>query len=42
MKNQTIKCLRTNNDLEFYSTEFNEFCRDEGITRKHIVCYTPQ
>ena len=45
MKNQTrktIKCIRTDNVLEFYCIEFNEFCRDEVITRQCIVCYTPQ
>jgi len=45
MKNQTgktIKCLRTDNGLEFCSMEFNEFCKDEGIPRKDIVCYNPQ
>jgi len=36
MKNQTrktIKCLRTGNGLEFCSTKFNEFNKDEGIVR---------
>jgi len=45
MKNQigkTMKCLSTNNDLEFYSTKFNEFCKDEDIARQHIVHYTMQ
>jgi len=45
MKNQTgktTKCIRTKNDFEFYYTKFNEFYRDEGIIRKHIVHYTPQ
>ena len=45
MKNQTgktKKCFRTDNDLEFYSMEFNEFFKDEGIARQHIVCYTPR
>ena len=35
MKNQTwktIKCLRTDNGLKFCYIEFNELCRDEGIT----------
>nr|GEW54883.1 retrovirus-related Pol polyprotein from transposon TNT 1-94 [Tanacetum cinerariifolium] len=43
--NQTgrkIKRLRTDNDLEFCSIEFNDFCRDEGIARHYTVCYTPQ
>jgi len=45
MNNQTskkVKCLRTNNDSELCSTEFNEFCIDKGITRHHIIRYTPQ
>jgi len=45
MKNQTgkiVKCIRIGNDLEFCFIEFNEFCRDEGIARQSIVCYTPQ
>ena len=44
MRNQignTINSPRTNNGLEFCSIEFNEFYRDEGISRHHIVCYTP-
>ena len=28
-----IKSLRTNNELEFYNGEFNEFCKIEGIVR---------
>ena len=28
-----VKRLRTDNGLEFCSTEFNKFCRDEGIAR---------
>ena len=44
MRNQignTINSPRTNNGLEFCSIEFNEFYRDEGISRHHIVRYTP-
>ena len=45
MKNQTgktVKCLRTDNGLELCSMEFNEFYKDEGITRQRIVHNTPQ
>ncbi|GJX80863.1 retrovirus-related pol polyprotein from transposon TNT 1-94 [Tanacetum coccineum] len=45
IENQTgrkIKRLRTDNGLEFCSSEFNEFCRDEGIARHYTVRYTPQ
>lgn len=37
MKNQTdrkIKRLRTNNDLEYCSNEFDEFCKMKGIARR--------
>ncbi|CAA7407517.1 unnamed protein product [Spirodela intermedia] len=37
-----IKRLRTDNDLEFYSTEFNDFYKNEGIVRHKTICYTPQ
>lgn len=32
-----IKRLRTNNDMEFCSGEFNKFSKDEGIVRHCIV-----
>ena len=31
-----VKCLRIHNGFEFYFTEFNEFCRDEGIERQEL------
>lgn len=37
-----IKRLRTDNGLEFYSGEFNQFCRHEGIQRHLTVPYTPR
>jgi len=43
MKNQLgkiVKSLRTNNGLKFCTTEFNEFCRDKGITRQCTTNYT--
>jgi len=27
--------------LEFYSTKFNELCRDKGLARQNIACYIP-
>lgn len=37
-----IKRLRANNWLEFCLGEFDEFCRNEGIVKHHIVRNTPQ
>ena len=37
-----VKCLFTDNGLEFCSDEFNALCKVEGIVRHHIVRYTPQ
>ena len=37
-----IKRLRTDNGLEFCGSEFNEFCKNEGIARHHTVRMTPQ
>ena len=37
-----MKCLRTDNGLEFCSTKFNEFFKDDNIARQHVVHYTPQ
>ena len=45
IENQTwkkLKRLRTDNGLEFCSSEFDEFCKSEGIVRHHTVRYTPQ
>ncbi|KAJ4721544.1 Retrovirus-related Pol polyprotein from transposon TNT 1-94 [Melia azedarach] len=45
VENQTgkkIKRLRTDNGLEFYRSEFDEFCKNEGIARHHTVRDTPQ
>ena len=35
-----VKCLRTDNGLEFYSEEFNLFCKEHGIMRHKTVRYT--
>jgi len=39
---EQIKCLRTNNGMEFFSTYFIEFCEKEGIVRQCTVPKTPQ
>lgn len=45
MENQTekrVKVLRTDNDLEFYKKEFDQFCRSVEINRHRIAPYTPK
>ena len=37
-----MKCLHTDNGLEFCSDEFNTMCKKEGIVRHRIVRHTPQ
>ncbi|KAH9662167.1 hypothetical protein KPL70_024758 [Citrus sinensis] len=37
-----LKCLRTDNGLEFCSKEFEEFCQKHGIKRHKTVRFTPQ
>ena len=37
-----VKCLRTDNGLEFCSDEFNNFCKVHEIMRHRTVRYTPQ
>ena len=39
---KNIKRLRTNNGLEFCSSEFNEFCKNEGIVKHRTIRHTPQ
>ena len=34
--------MRTNNGMEFCGKEFNEFCKNEGIVRHHIVRHIAQ
>jgi hypothetical protein len=36
------KVLRTDNEGEFTSTEFNNFCKEAGIKREKTVAYNPQ
>lgn len=37
-----VKCLRTDNGLEFCNRLFDEFCRKYGIARHRTCAYTPQ
>ena len=37
-----IKRLRIDNGMKFCGKEFNEFCKNEGIVRHHIVRHTLQ
>ena len=37
-----VKCLRSDRGGEFMSTEFVQFCENEGIQRQHTLAYTPQ
>lgn len=39
---KTIKYLRTDNGLEFCNKDFNDLCKECGITRHKTVPYTPQ
>ena len=37
-----VKCLRTDNGLEFCSDKFNALCKSEGIVRHHTIRHTSQ
>lgn len=37
-----VKCLRTDNGLEFLSKEFDDFCKGKGIKRHRTVPLNPQ
>ena len=37
-----IKCLRTDNDGEYLSNDFNTFCKYCGIKREKTTLYSPQ
>jgi hypothetical protein len=39
--NKFIKCLRTDRGGEFTSQAFNEFCKENGISRQLTAAYTP-
>ena len=45
VENQTkkkIKCLRTDNGLEFCNNQMDKLCQDSGIKRHRTCVYTPQ
>jgi hypothetical protein len=45
VENQTgkkVKCLRTDNGIEYTNDEFRDFCEQHGIKRHFTVCKTPQ
>ncbi|KAG7567097.1 Integrase catalytic core, partial [Arabidopsis thaliana x Arabidopsis arenosa] len=37
-----VKCLRTDNGLEFCNTRFDSYCKTHGIERHRTCTYTPQ
>ena len=37
-----IKCLRSDNGVEFTSNEFYTYCEENGIKRHFSTTYTPQ
>ncbi|KAL1192839.1 Retrovirus-related Pol polyprotein from transposon TNT 1-94 [Cardamine amara subsp. amara] len=40
--NKKVKCLRTDNGLEFVNKDFDGFCKQHGIERHKTCAYTPQ
>lgn len=45
VENQTgkkVKCLRTDNGLEFCNKAFDALCKESGIKRHRTCSYTPQ
>ena len=41
-KGTTLKCLRTENGLEYLSSEFDNFCKNKGIQRHKTAPRNPQ
>jgi transposase InsO family protein len=37
-----VKCLKTDNDIEYTNDKFGDFYEQHGIKRHFIVCKTPQ
>ena len=37
-----VKCLHTDNGLDFCSDKFNALCKSEGIVRHHTIRHTSQ
>ena len=45
LENQTgrkLKKLRTDNGLEYFSSEFDDYCKSVGVARHHTIIGTPQ
>lgn len=40
--NKRVKCLRTDNGLEFCNIKFDTYCKTHGIERHRTCAYTPQ
>jgi transposase InsO family protein len=40
--NSKIKCLRSNNGVEFTSKDFTDFCSEHGLKRQFSTTKTPQ
>ena len=41
-KGKPLKCLRTNNGVEYTSNEFKSYCFEKGIRHEKTVLGTPQ
>jgi hypothetical protein len=41
-KGVNIKCLRSNGGGEYFSNEFSEYLKEQGIQRKYSCNYSPQ
>ena len=41
-QNKKVKCLRTDNGLEFCNLKFDAYCKDHGIESYMTCTYTPQ
>lgn len=37
-----VKCVRTDNEMEFLSTNFKNFCKEKGILRQTTIRENPQ
>lgn len=37
-----LKCLRTDRGGEYTSTEFSDYCKEQGLRRQLTTAYTPQ
>ena len=40
-KGKPLKCVRTDNGVEYMSTEFKSYCSEKGIRHEKIVPGTP-